>query len=101
LLGCALVCAAALLCLKPAAVGAVAGESSKPVAAPSFPIASGARLAGDAKQTRFVLDLDKATQFRAFTLADPYRVVVDIPQVNFQLPAGAGATGRARYSRPW
>ena len=41
-----------------------------------------------------MLDLDKATQFRAFTLADPYRVVVDIPQVNFQLPAGAGTTGR-------
>jgi N-acetylmuramoyl-L-alanine amidase len=27
-------------------------------------------------------------------LADPYRLVVDIPQVNFQLPAGAGAAGR-------
>jgi N-acetylmuramoyl-L-alanine amidase len=94
LLGCALVCAAALLCLKPAAVGAVAGESSKPVAAPSFPIASGARLAGDAKQTRFVLDLDKTVPFRAFPLADPYRVVVDIPQVNFQLPADAGTAGR-------
>jgi N-acetylmuramoyl-L-alanine amidase len=64
------------------------------VAGPEFPIASDVRLAGDGKQTRFVLDLDKATQFRAFTLADPYRVVVDIPQVNFQLPAGAGTTGR-------
>jgi N-acetylmuramoyl-L-alanine amidase len=51
-------------------------------------------LAGDSKQTRFVLDLDKAIQFRAFALADPYRVVVDIPQVNFQLPAGVGAAGR-------
>ena len=59
-----------------------------------FPIASDVRLAGDAKQTRFVLDLDKTIQFRAFALADPYRVVVDIPQVNFQLPAGAGAAGR-------
>ena len=33
-------------------------------------------------------------QFRAFALADPYRVVVDIPQVNFQLAAGTGARGR-------
>ena len=41
-----------------------------------------------------MLDLDKAIQFRAFALADPYRVIVDIPQVNFQLPAGAGTTGR-------
>jgi N-acetylmuramoyl-L-alanine amidase len=60
----------------------------------SFPVASDVRLAGDAKQTRFVLDLDKAIQFRAFALADPYRVVVDIPQVSFQLPAGAGSAGR-------
>ena len=60
----------------------------------NFPIASDARLAGDAKQTRFILDLDKAIQFRAFALADPYRVIVDLPQVNFQLPAGAGGAGR-------
>jgi N-acetylmuramoyl-L-alanine amidase len=51
-------------------------------------------LAGDAKQTRFVLDLDKPVQHRAFVLADPYRVVVDIPQVSFQLPAGVGTAGR-------
>jgi N-acetylmuramoyl-L-alanine amidase len=51
-------------------------------------------VAGDAKQTRFVLDLDKPIQHRAFVLADPYRVVVDIPQVSFQLPAGVGAAGR-------
>jgi N-acetylmuramoyl-L-alanine amidase len=55
-----------------------------PVATPNDPVASDARLAGDGKQTRFILDLDKAIAFRAFTLADPYRVVVDTPQVNFQ-----------------
>jgi N-acetylmuramoyl-L-alanine amidase len=53
-----------------------------------------ARLAGDDKQTRFVLDLDKSIPFRAFALADPYRVVVDLPQVNFQLAAGVGVAGR-------
>jgi len=53
-----------------------------------------ARLAGDDKQTRFVLDLDKSVPFRAFTLADPYRVVVDLPQVNFQLAAGVGSAAR-------
>jgi N-acetylmuramoyl-L-alanine amidase len=94
LLGCALVCAAASPCLAPDAAGAAEGGSPVPVAASIFPIASGARLAGDAKQTRFVLDLDKSVPFRAFPLADPYRVVVDIPQVNFQLPASAGTEGR-------
>ncbi|MGY2907160.1 N-acetylmuramoyl-L-alanine amidase [Bradyrhizobium sp. URHC0002] len=65
-----------------------------PAGVSNFPIASDARLAGDAKQTRFILDLDKAVQFRAFALADPYRVIVDLPQVSFQLPAGAGVAGR-------
>jgi N-acetylmuramoyl-L-alanine amidase len=93
-LGCALVCAAALLCSDATAVGAAEGQSSNPIAASNFPIASDARLAGDAKQTRFVLDLDKTIQFRAFALADPYRVVVDISQVSFQLAAGTGTAGR-------
>ena len=31
---------------------------------------------------------------RAFTLPDPYRVVIDIPQVNFQLPPKTGERGR-------
>jgi N-acetylmuramoyl-L-alanine amidase len=98
LLSCALLCAAALLYSQGAVSGAVGGatddRSSKPVVAPSFPVASDARLAGDGKQTRFILDLDKAIPFRAFPLADPYRVVIDIPQVSFQLPAGTGIAGR-------
>lgn len=60
----------------------------------NFPIASDARLAGDAKQTRFILDLDRTIPFRAFALADPYRVILDIPQVSFKLAAGTGAAGR-------
>jgi N-acetylmuramoyl-L-alanine amidase len=94
LLGCALVCAAAFLCFEPAVLGAAEGESSNPAATAAFPIASDVRLAGDGKQTRFILDLDKKIPFHAFPLADPYRVVVDIPQVSFQLPADAGTAGR-------
>jgi N-acetylmuramoyl-L-alanine amidase len=104
------VCAAALLCAGPALVSAAAEQASTqastpapvaalspaaaPAAVPDFPIVSDVRLAGDGKQTRFVLDLDKTIRLRAFALADPYRVIVDIPQVNFQLPAGAGTAGR-------
>jgi len=94
LLGSVLLCAAALLCSGAADVGAAEGPSSSSIASSSFPVASDARLAGDSKRTRFVLDLDKSVQFRAFALADPYRVVVDIPQVSFQLPPEAGITGR-------
>jgi N-acetylmuramoyl-L-alanine amidase len=94
LLGYALVCAAALLCSGVPPVEAAEDQSPTPAAAPNFPVASGARLAGDSKQTRFVLDLDKTIQFSAFALADPYRVVVDLPQVSFQLAAGTGTAGR-------
>jgi N-acetylmuramoyl-L-alanine amidase len=94
LLGCALLCAAALPCSDASILLAAEAQPPLSAAAPSFPIASDARLAGDGKQTRFVLDLDKTIQFRAFALADPYRVVVDIPQVSFQLPAGTGVAGR-------
>ncbi|ABD88401.1 N-acetylmuramoyl-L-alanine amidase [Rhodopseudomonas palustris] len=92
-LGALVACAAALLCLGAAAAGSAPAES--PASAVSlFPVVSDARLAGDAKQTRFIVDLDSKLQHRVFTLADPYRVVVDIPQVIFRLPAGAGTSGR-------
>ena len=90
----ALLCAAALLCSDATVTGAAEGQPANQTAATGFPTASDARLAGDAKQTRFVLDLDRTIRFRAFTLADPYRVVVDVPQVNFALADGAGTAGR-------
>jgi N-acetylmuramoyl-L-alanine amidase len=97
LLAFALLCAAVWLCpdaIVRAASAQSPGAASSTAPSQNFPVASDARLAGDARQTRFILDLDKTFQFRAFTLADPYRVVLDIPQVNFQLPPEAGVTGR-------
>jgi N-acetylmuramoyl-L-alanine amidase len=78
------------------AAGASAAERpTAAIAAPeSFPVASAARLGGDESQTRFVMDFSRKIELRAFTLADPYRVVIDIPQVVFQLPAKAGESGR-------
>jgi N-acetylmuramoyl-L-alanine amidase len=90
--GCALFCGAALACGGIGWVGAA--EEPPHILLPAVPVASDARLAGDAKQTRFVLDLDKPITFHAFTLADPNRVIVDIPQVSFRLPAGTGSAGR-------
>ena len=58
------------------------------------PVVTDARLAGDEKETRLVLDLSRKVDIRAFTLADPYRVVVDLSQVNFQLPERIGERGR-------
>jgi N-acetylmuramoyl-L-alanine amidase len=94
LLGFALLCAAAYLWLLPAKVVAVESQPPKPAASARIPVASGARLAGDDKQTRFILDLDQPISVHAFSLADPYRVIVDIPQVTFQLPPDVGTAGR-------
>jgi N-acetylmuramoyl-L-alanine amidase len=94
LFGAALVCAAAMLCLRLTASSAAGTETAPPEVAGALPIASDVRLAGDEKRTRFILDLDKTVQLRAFTLADPYRVVVDLPQTTFHLGAEVGATGR-------
>jgi N-acetylmuramoyl-L-alanine amidase len=59
-----------------------------------FPIASEVRLGGDDNQTRMVIDLSQKMEIRTFTLAHPYRVVIDMPQVTFNLPLGAGDSGR-------
>lgn len=68
---------------------------SEPPAANEAPaVATDARLAGDERQTRLVVDLSYKIDMRAFTLADPYRVVVDIPEVSFQLPLKIGERGR-------
>jgi N-acetylmuramoyl-L-alanine amidase len=60
----------------------------------SIPVATDVRLGGDDKQTRFVVDLTQKVDVAAFTLADPYRVVIDLPQIAFKLPANEGEHGR-------
>lgn len=57
-------------------------------------VARDARVGGDLERTRFVADLSDTVDFRAFLLTDPYRVIVDLPQVQFQMPAGVGEKGR-------
>jgi N-acetylmuramoyl-L-alanine amidase len=59
-----------------------------------FPVATEVRLGGDESQTRLVIDLSQKIDIRAFTLANPFRVVVDMPQVTFQFPPRTGDTGR-------
>jgi N-acetylmuramoyl-L-alanine amidase len=72
-----------------------AGAAGPPGRAPSdFPLISEVRVAGDDNQTRMVVDLSQKIEIRAFTLANPYRVVIDLPQVTFQLPPRTGEAGR-------
>jgi N-acetylmuramoyl-L-alanine amidase len=78
---------------------AIAAENGVTVRAPAASaeaavIATDMRIGGDDKQTRFVVDLNRKIDLVAFTLADPYRVVVDLPQTTFTLPAKAGEQAR-------
>ena len=69
-------------------------DISPAIAAAEFPLATDVRVGGDDKQTRLVVDLSRRVDIRAFTLANPYRVVIDLPQVSFQFPARTGERGR-------
>src|SRR5262249_33750712 len=60
----------------------------------AYPTATGVRIGGDEKQTRIVLDLNRKIDMRAFALADPYRLVIDLPQVRCQVAAPAGDSRR-------
>lgn len=44
----------------------------------------------DASRTRFVIGLEKAVQFQVFSLTNPNRVVVEMPDVKVSLPTIAG-----------
>ena len=54
--------------------GAAAPESKA-----ELPLASDVRLGGDDAQTRMVVDLSQKLEIRTFTLANPNRVVIDLP----------------------
>jgi N-acetylmuramoyl-L-alanine amidase len=81
----------------PFAIAAVAliGPSIIAVEAASNPVvANDARVAGDRERTRFIADLSKKVDVHVFALGNPYRVIVDAPDVNFQMPDGIGKEKR-------
>jgi N-acetylmuramoyl-L-alanine amidase len=47
-----------------------------------------ARIGETPERTRFVLEMSADLPYRVFTLADPFRVVVDLPEVAWRLPGG-------------
>jgi N-acetylmuramoyl-L-alanine amidase len=47
-----------------------------------------ADIGGDGEHTRYVAFLSKHADFRIFSIGDPYRIVVDLPETDIQVPAG-------------
>lgn len=48
----------------------------------------GLRVGVHGEKTRLVMDMDGPASFKTFVLADPYRIVVDLPEVTFRIPSG-------------
>ena len=108
------------------AAGALAAGLCLAVAAPALAVsppatpllAFGARIAGDDARTRLVMDFDRKPEFKVHYVANPYRILIDLPETDFGIRAedleargifsdiryGTMAAGRARIvltaSRP-
>lgn len=90
----------ACLCLLPmgernSAAAQQPATSSSPA---TLSVASQARLVGDQKRTRFILDLDRRIDISVTLLAEPARVIVDMPETRFNLSPEAGREGRGLVS---
>src|ERR1700761_4644898 len=73
--------------------GGLAGEASTPVAV-------GVRLSQDKNAAKLVFDLSRAVDVKAAALAFPDRIVIDMPEVNFQLDPSVGRVGAAPDGSP-
>jgi N-acetylmuramoyl-L-alanine amidase len=62
--------------------------ASEPVLAD--PAALSVRVGPHPDKTRFVLEFNEPVTFNVFTLSDPYRIVVELPEVDWRLPADSG-----------
>ncbi|MDF2368278.1 N-acetylmuramoyl-L-alanine amidase [Sneathiella sp.] len=58
-------------------------------AAPAIDVSS-ARLGQHTDKTRFVLEMSAAPQYDVFLLAEPYRIVIDLPELNWRADEDAG-----------
>lgn len=74
------------------------------VAAPADPrpMVSDIRVGQNGGTTRVVLDMSRSVRAEIFTLADPYRIVIDLPEVGWRLPAqplptSVGLFDKVRY----
>jgi N-acetylmuramoyl-L-alanine amidase len=94
-MACRTVSVAGLVCaLLPGVLGANAAAAPETRAPGDVPVASEVRLAGDETKTRLIVDLNRKIEVRAFALANPYRIIVDMPQVTFAFPDKTGDKGR-------
>lgn len=83
-------------------VDKVLAHQPKSPKASDVPVVIGARFGEEPDRTRFIVELSDPVPMRAFTLATPDRVVIDMPAVAWRLenaprPSGLGAVRGYRY----
>lgn len=99
-----MICFVLLLAASGLSIGSAAAEKDETALAPAKGAAaadlvvSAARIAGDDTRTRFIADLSGGVTYSISALADPYRIIIDLPQVRFDLATTTGATGRGLVS---
>lgn len=77
-----------------AVIPAAFAKDAEPADAADGPVMFDARVVGDHNRARFVADISQDVEMSVFTLADPYRIVIDMPEVRFALPTGEKKAGR-------
>ncbi|WP_246752973.1 N-acetylmuramoyl-L-alanine amidase [Sinorhizobium sp. BG8] len=65
--------------IQPAASATEASQAEKPL------LAYDARIAGDDARTRVVIDFDRRPEYTIHYIANPFRVLIDLPATNFGL----------------
>ncbi len=77
-----------------AAILLVAGGTLAPAPGQAQEVtAIAARVAGDDGKTRFVADLTRPVSYSVYVLPNPYRVMIDLPGVAFDLGPGSSGSG--------
>ena len=56
------------------------------IASAAVAVVTDVRVGQHSQSTRFVLELDRQVKFSVFMLSNPYRVVIDLPEVGWRLP---------------
>ena len=81
-------------------LGVILGATIVANGALAKPVVSDVRIGVHNGATRVVLDLDGEVAYTIFTLPQPYRVIVDLPEVDWRMnatPATRGVIQRFRY----
>ncbi len=72
---------------QPPSPGGWAAEVKHRPTAPARPRATEIRITGDSTRTRVRMDVNRPITANTFILDEPYRAIIDIPELEFHLPA--------------